>query len=141
MKTYERTKHPALFRETYWGSFGVDQNADDITPEIITNRDAMAERFKIVDRARATTVWELIEALYSHYGISNADHAEGYRLKGGGILLLVSPYDVTEPLPGFSEIPPVYSVNARSFVRVFASTMAARKYMYSLKSGCRERAA
>ena len=43
----DATRYPRLYRDTYWGNFRLDRNADLITPEIVENRNRFAVRWRL----------------------------------------------------------------------------------------------
>lgn len=118
----DATSFPRLYRETYWGGFGMDANADMIGPEIIRNRDAFAKRWKLRRRVDAV-------GRYPARGRGeDFDHAETYKDAEGWVVLVVSNYGSIPPpaVLGMVRVAPIYGRGVGSWVGRFSSVRELR---------------
>ena len=132
MRTAEATRCPHLYRDTYWGNFRMDRNAAAITPEIIHNRDAFAEAWRL----------RRLVGSVSHYPArgkgEDFDHPETYRDADGWVVLVVSNYNAPPPrLRGMVRIAPIYSTAAESYAGRFASMKELRARLEACGGGKR----
>ena len=98
----DATSFPRLYRETYWGGFGMDANADMIGPEIIRNRDAFAKRWKLRRRVDA------VGRDPARGRGEDFDHPETFKDAEGWVVLVVSNYGLPPTaLLDLIPIPPV----------------------------------
>lgn len=116
MRVAEATRYPKLYRDTYWGNFRVDLNADVITPEIIHNRNAFAEAWRLRKEAGGV----------GHYPAKGRgedfDHPETYKDAEGWVVLVVSNYNgPPSAVLGLGRIAPIYSTATESYAGRFAS--------------------
>jgi len=116
----------SVFDETWpW-----DQPADGTrgvpSPLLCKNREAMADLLKLTKPADAPSgyrKWKR-DMLRLPPGLQFEDHWESYRVKGGGLCCVVSPYDVSEGgfdtfrARGWALCPPVYHDYAFSLVKL-----------------------
>ena len=116
MRAADATRCPHLYRDTYWGNFKLDYNADVITPEIVENRNRFAVRWRLrrllggVGQYPARAMGE------------DFDHPEIYKDAKGWVVLVVSNYNGPPPrLLGMVRIAPIYSTAVESYVGRFAS--------------------
>lgn len=114
----ECTKHPGLFRNTYWGMNLGDQ------PDIFNNRNRFVEQFKLKNRWHRPSA-----AVHFWYALApELDHPEEYRTEDGGVVLVTSPYHrKMTPSSGWELYDKLYAPNAESYIRVFDSPQALRK--------------
>lgn len=130
---YDLTKYPQIFRSSYWGQFEQNGNVDCCTDEIIKNRNAFVEDFGI---AKPYVMSEKDYRFFNELHITR-DHTEYYKSKKDEIVVLFSLYKGTDKgterslVFGFKKYPPVYHVNANSYVFVF-------KNRYEIKNKCIE---
>jgi hypothetical protein len=124
---FEKTKHPKIFKDTYWGGFSVENAAYD-TSEFIKNRDDFVLKNKV--KALKTC-----PSLQSHNKQTKLfDHCELYQQETGQLILVNSPYgEVTEELAtiGFEETAPLYHPHAKTFVKHFETLADVKKFANS----------
>ena len=112
----DATRYPRLYRDTYWGNFRLDRNADLITPEIVENRNRFAVRWRL--RRLVCVVGQ-----YPARGRGeDFDHPETYKDAEGRVVLVVSNYNGPPPgVLGMVRVAPIYSTATTSYVGRFAS--------------------
>jgi hypothetical protein len=124
MKTYEKTKHPRIYKNSYWGWFnefyqdaaGAYHTNDTCKPEIIQARNEFVENNNIV----APCDYRCMHALQDS-STGRLDHLESYRSKDGKIFVFCSNYDDHKyPLSiGFIPCKNMYSTAAKTYMRIF----------------------
>lgn len=125
---FEKTQHPKIFKDTYWGGFSVENAKYDID-EFVSNRNDFVAEYGI-RTYQGGGKGELS-------GLSNLpmfDHLELY-WNDGGFILVNSPYgdksaEMTEL--GFNEVPQMYAPDAKSYVKQFSIKKDIEKFTASL---------
>ena len=101
------------------------------TTEIVANRHAFVEKNAIVAREKPLRV------SVGNKGDSILfDHCQLYKNKNGGYVLINSPYAPNDELlhqMGFEETKPLYTEEARTFVKPFSTMKEARGFARSLR--------
>jgi hypothetical protein len=123
------TKYPLLFK-VYWGNFDATKNADDITKEIIENRNKLVETYKIKGQSNAKSGYALMFDEFGN-GRKEYDHPEVYSTTDGKIICITSVYNGCLPDEalevGFKKVGPLYSRGATTFMAVFDNMKEVRK--------------
>lgn len=127
-KCYEMTKHPRIFKDTYWGRF--DAKDDELESGIFENRNEFVEKNGITKLADCP----ILGCKPEKYRLF--DHCELYKTNDG-FLLIASPYVgddsenfITEKFHsfGFEVLPPLYHPSAKTFLRKFENMKQVKKF-------------
>lgn len=122
----DHTAYPSIFRSTYWGGFGFEDNQEMNT--IVSNRNRFVQDFNIVRvEKRCPRVLKLHNPRHWNlvFHTQYFDHTELYRNVLGDYVLVVSPYrldfverdDKMEAL-GWQKTYPLYTTNATTYVKI-----------------------
>ena len=110
------TQYSELYKDTYWGRF-TTYNPTNINNEILENRDNFASNYNIKKSIKKLQKFE-------KHIIAQCDHLEYYSTYNGNQILICSPYsdfDSFSKQPflenGWIEIPPMYNINATTFMK------------------------
>ena len=117
----EATGHPELFRDTYWGNFRTDGNAEMVAPSIISNRNRFVAEWRIKGRSHALLPRPMV------LGGEDFDHVEQFRDEAGLLVLVCSNYGDDIPPPailGMRKIPAMYCEGATSYAARYTLTEA-----------------
>ena len=118
---YEMTKHPKLFKDTYWGGCSIADGGIDGQEHIFKNRDMLVEMHDLKKLLPKPNVGFRELTIFDHIELYSTDN---------GYLLLTSPYTSFALYENLSitglagignhypviSIPPVYRDTASSFV-------------------------
>ena len=119
----QKTKYPALFKDTYWGG-----STPDVPDYIYEARNAFVERFAIVKFYRGMHR-DKLKALFDY----SLDHLEMYRTDLGEIVGVCGNY--THSPPSVLNMEPtvaLYSPHARSYFKVWSSIKSLSKHINGL---------
>ncbi len=118
---YTRTKYPKIYNQTYWGHFGYDKEKGyDI---IYENRNKFIEDYQIKNIYNDKRVRINNKIRNELLKVKN-DHNESYITKNKNILLVNSPYGVSDEEReilinnGWTEIYKLYSHTASTFIKM-----------------------
>lgn len=121
------TDRPELFGKVYWGAFNADKNPEASDPDILANRNAFVESWKVRSVSRA----QYLPGTYSPHSYDHDallpaydfDHAELYRDEAGALVLVCSNYGTTPPPPALEmqPVPPMYSEDATTYAARFTT--------------------
>lgn len=138
-----KTNYPSIFN-VYWGDFDCTKN-DNITQEIINNRNKFVEEYHITEISKAKSGYELMLKI-SFISPIELDHREVYKTIDNKIVCVFSNYVDTKNLNGlinlkkmkktaeelgFKDVPPLYSITAVTFIAVFDNINSVRKAIKS----------
>lgn len=115
-KLHEKTNHPNLFKETYWGNFPYDPVKYPDHDACIKNRNDFVELFSIKEFN------DSLKKIYGRQHLYGIDHQEYYRTTDGKWVYVNSTYTVANPAMdelGLVEIPTLYGARAKTYVIVF----------------------
>jgi hypothetical protein len=134
---YEKTSHPGIFKNTYWGSFEIPPSS--LAEMFFKNRDKFVKEFGIVSSFYSRS--RLSDILGSDF----CDHLEMYRTVKKQLIVVVSPYNQpSDNAPeiassmGFRIYAPMYHPWARTFIAVFSNGTSFRKALATAKRINRE---
>lgn len=118
---YTMTKYPRIYNKTYWGHFGYDkEKGDNITFE---NRNQFIEDYQIKNIYNDKRV-RINNKIRNELLKVRNDHNESYITKNKNILLVNSPYYVSDEEReilinnGWTEIYKLYSHTANTFIKI-----------------------
>ena len=99
---YDLTKYPKIFKSTYWGGFKHHRTDN---PEIIENRNAFVEEFRLEERGvkvsklinnNALRRKVLMKYFHDKEGVfKDFDHKEVYMIDSMNYVIIFSPYSAT----------------------------------------------
>lgn len=99
---YDLTKYPKIFKPTYWGGF---KHYRTYNPEIIENRNAFVEEFRLEDlgvkvsrliKNRSLRRKVLMKYFHDYEGVfTDFDHKEVYMINAYEYVIIFSPYSAT----------------------------------------------
>lgn len=116
------TKLPTLFKNSYWGSFKVEDNTLNLDDDIIKNRNEFAEEFKIKTYLRNDMPVSR-SALF--------DHCELYKCESGYIYI-TSPYgeyDEIATKKGFTRYKKLYLLGTTTYYKLFESKVEFNRFL------------
>jgi len=124
IRSASKTKHPAIFKHTYWGSF----KESEFSQEIYNNRNRLVQEFDI------KKVYE-VKNYGKFFHTADMDHFELYITGQKKIVALFSNYTDTDlsRLHGFDKYLKLYHESAITFIRVFENVKSLDDFLKTIK--------
>jgi hypothetical protein len=123
-KTFsDKTNYSKLFKNTYWGNFGLDNRSEkDLKEldEIVTNRNNFVVEYNIKKnvKKRPIKLLEYIEKLRKN---NSLDHLESYLTNNNEYIIVNSPYNPDEKaVPDMQKIYNLYFNNAKTYIKIIS---------------------
>jgi len=119
----QKTKYPALFKDTYWGG-----STPDLPEYIYEARNAFVERFAIVKVYKGIHR-DKLKAMFDY----SLDHLEMYRTDLGEMVGVCGNYSYSPPsVLNMEPTVALYSPDARSYFKVWSSIKSLSKHINGL---------